>query len=561
MKVYEFGPFRLDPGERQLRRGGTPLPLTPKAFDTLAVLVGSPGRAVGKDELMDRVWAGTNVADATLAQNIFALRKALGGAHWIETVPKFGYRFVPAVREVPEPPARVVLAVLPFVDLSSGGDRAYFADGLAGEMITQLGRLNPERLRVIARSSSMRYRDTPKTAREIGRELGVSFVFEGAVRVAGARVRVDVQLIETAGQTQVWAESYDRAFEDILLLQRDLSHAVAREIKVALMPQVAPGRSAVSREAHEAYLKGRYFWNKRTEESMRKGIALFEEAIARDPAYAPAYDGLSDSYVMLACRGVLPARETFEKARAAAETALRLDGTLGEAHATRAHVRLHELDWDGLDEEFQRALALNPSHTFTYYWYGEYLMAVGRTDEAVAMVARAREMDPLSGAVSSSLAMILYLARRYEESMACLRAFLELEADHFLVHLRMGLVSMQMGAHQQAIEEMHRAVTLSGRATEALAGLAQAYAAAGLRREMHDLIAELQAEALRRYVAPYNMAKVHAAAADADAAFACLEAAFEERYPDLIELGSEPLFDAIRADPRYGALLRRVGIA
>lgn len=543
-----------------LRRGGTPLPLTPKAFETLVFLVANHGRAVGKNELMDRVWAGTHVGDATLAQNIFAVRKALGGAHWIETVPKFGYRFVAEVREVPAPPATIVLAVLPFADLSADAGRAYFADGLAGEMITQLARLNPERIRVIARSSSMRYRQAPKAAGEIGRELGVSFVLEGAVQVSGARVCVDVQLVETAGETQVWAERYDRACEDILLMQRDLSHAIAREINVALLPQAVPRpRSSTSREAHEAYLKGRYFWNKRTEEGMRKGIAHFRKAIAYDPAYAAAYDGLSDSYVMLACRGMLPARETFQKARAAAETALELDGTLGEALATRAHVRLHEMDWDRLEEEFQRALALNPSHACTYYWYGEYLMAAGRMDESVAMVARAREIDPLSGAVSAALAMILYLARRYEESMACLRAFLDLEADHFLVHLRLGLVSIQMGAHAQAIDEMQRAVALSGRATEALAGLAQAYAAARMVDDMRAVVAELEIEAPRRYVAAYNLAKVYAAAGDADAAFASLDAALEERYPDLIELRSEPLFDSIRADPRYAVLLQRVG--
>ena len=508
---------------------------------------------------MERVWAGTAVGDATLAQNIFALRKALGDAAWIETVPKFGYRFLQAVREVPEPAARIVLAVLPFADGSGDRDREYFSDALAGEVMNELGRVNPDRLRVIARSSSMRYRNTAKNIAEIGRELGVSFVVEGAVRTLDARVQVDVQLIETTGQTLVWAESYDRRFEDIAVLRRDLSHAIAREIKVKLTPHLAPPAGSSSLEAHEAYLKGRYFWNKRTEEGMRRGIAHFEEAIRRDPGYAAAYDGLSDSYVMLACRGVMPARETFQKARAAAEKALAIDSTLGEAWATLAHVRLHDLDWDHLDEDFQRALALSPSHTFTYYWYGEYLMAMGRSDESVAMVSRAREMDPLSGAVSSSLAMILYLARRYDESLECLRAFLELEADHFLVHLRLGLVLMQKGELEEAIAEMHRAVLLSSRATEALAGLAQAYAVAGKRREMSGVIAELQAEASRRYVAPYNMAKVHSAAGDVESAFAALDAAVEERYPDLIEIRSEPLFDRLRPDPRFGALMRRVG--
>ena len=562
MKIHEFGPFRLEPAERQLRRDGKPLPLTPKAFDTLLVLVENAGRAVGKDELMEKVWPGTSVEEATLAQNIFALRKALAGAQHIETVPKFGYRFVTPVREVAAPARKVVLAVLPFENLSGDVAQEYFSDGLTDEMIAQLGRLNPAQLGVIARTSAMKYKQTAKTVSEIGRELSVSYVVEGTVRRAGSRVRVTAKLVQVADQTQVWSESYDRAFDDVLGLQSEIAQAIAREIKIKLTPAAAKrlaDSGAISPQAHEAYLKGRYFWSKRTEDALQKGIVHFQEAITHEPRYAAAYDGLSDSYVMLACRGVLPARQTFQKARQAVLKALEIDGALGEGYATLAHLRLHDWDWTNLDADFRRALELNPAHAFAYYWYGEYLLAMGRVDESIAMVTTAHAMDPLSSVLSAAFSMLLYLARRYDAAVDRLREALDLDAGHFLLHLRLGLVYLQTGLPEAAIDEMQNAVSLSGRSTETLAGLAQAYGAAGRRADMQAILAELDEQSDQRYVSPYNLARVHAASGDADLAFNWLERAWQERNPDLIELVSEPVFDPVRPDPRFADLLRRVG--
>jgi len=562
LKIHEFGPFRLEPAERQLRRDGKPLPLTPKAFDTLLVLVENAGRAVGKDELMEKVWPGTSVEEATLAQNIFALRKALAGAQHIETVPKFGYRFVTPVREVAAPARKVVLAVLPFENLSGDVAQEYFSDGLTDEMIAQLGRLNPAQLGVIARTSAMKYKQTAKTVSEIGRELSVSYVVEGTVRRAGSRVRVTAKLVQVADQTQVWSESYDRAFDDVLGLQSEIAQAIAREIKIKLTPAAAKrlaDSGAISPQAHEAYLKGRYFWSKRTEDALQKGIVHFQEAITHEPRYAAAYDGLSDSYVMLACRGVLPARQTFQKARQAVLKALEIDGALGEGYATLAHLRLHDWDWTDLDADFRRALELNPAHAFAYYWYGEYLLAMGRVDESIAMVTTAHAMDPLSSVLSAAFSMLLYLARRYDAAVDRLNEALDLDAGHFLLHLRLGLVYLQTGLPEAAIDEMQNAVSLSGRSTETLAGLAQAYGAAGRRADMQAILAELDEQSAQRYVSPYNLARVHAASGDADLAFTWLERAWEERNPDLIELVSEPVFDPVRPDPRFADLLRRVG--
>jgi TolB-like protein/Tfp pilus assembly protein PilF len=561
LKVFEFGPFRLEPAERRLRRDGTLLPLTPKALDTLLVLVEHAGRAVGKDELMERVWPGVSIAEATLAQNIFAIRKTLGDAPHIETVPKFGYRFVTRVREVRQF-EKIALLVLPFTNLSGDPEQEYFSDGLTDEMIAHLGRLNPAELGVIARTSAMKYKATAKTVGEIGRELGVSYVVEGTVRRAGGRIRVTAQLVQTADQTQVWTETYDRDFGDILVLQSDIAQAIAREIKIKLTPGALlrlAGARSVSPQAHEAYLRGRYFWNKRTEDGLQKGIAHFQNAIAHEPRYAAAYDGLSDSYLMLACRGVLPARDTFQKARQAVLRALEIDGALGEGYATLAHLRLHDWDWAGLDNDFQRALELNPGHAFAYYWYAEYLMAMSRVDESIAMVTAAHEIDPLSPGLSAAFGMILYLGRRYDQAFGCLRSALEVDAGHFLLHLRLGLVCLQTPMKDLAIDEMQTAVTLSGRSTETLTGLAQAYGAAGRRAEMLGIVGELEQEAGQRYVSPYNMARIGAAAGEDEQAFSWLERAYEEHNPDLIELASEPVFDRMRRDPRFAVLLRRVG--
>jgi len=561
-RIYEFATFRLEPGERLLLRAGRPVTLTPKAFDTLHVLVAGGGRAISKDDLIRAVWPDTNVTDATLAQNIFAVRKALGDSVCIETVPKYGYRFTAPVRALDVAPAKVVLAVLPFDNLSGDPEQEYFSDGLTEEMITQLGRLNPQRLGVIARTSAMRYKNTNKTVAEIGQELGVSFIVEGSVRRAGSRVRVTAQLVQVRDQTHLWAESYDRRYDDILILQGDLARAVAKQIDVALTPSQATrlaGAPAISAQSHEAYLKGRYFWNKRTEEGMKKGIEFFQDAIAHEPDFAAAYDGIADCYTMLACRGVLPTRETFQRARTAARRAVELDGALGEGHASLAHVRLHDWDWDGLDDDFRRALELDPGHAIAYYWYSEYLMAVGRADESIAMVQTAHRMDPLSSVLNASLGMILYLARRYDQSLAGLQKALEIDPDYFLLHFRLGLVQAQTDALPQAIHEMTRSVALSARSTETLTGLAQVYAAAGMRQEMRAVVDELSEQASRRYVSPYNLARVFAAARDADRAFEWLERAYGERNPDLIELRAEPVFDSVRSDSRFADLLRRVG--
>ena len=568
---YEFGHYRLDVRAHLLFRNGRRVVLTPKAVDLLAALVEAQGEPVGKQELLHRVWPDAVVEEGSLTSHISLLRRVLaegaGGRQFIETLPKRGYRFVGPCAAMAQPAAatgagRRMLVVLPFENLSGGRKHDYFSEGLTEEMISQLARLSPEQLGVIARTSAMQYKSTTKTAQQIEQELAVSHLLEGSVRRSGERVRITAQLIRVSDATHLWAEGYERSLHDILALQAEVARAIAREIQIKLTVGVQHRLdrvAAIDPEAHEAYLRGRHLWNRRTEEGLRNSIALYEEAIRRQPDYAMAYTGVADSYVMLACRGMVSAKETFRRARAAARKALELDGELGEAHGSLAHVRLHDWDWEGLDRDFLRAIELHPAQPIVYYWYGEFLMSMGRPEEAIAMTRRAQQADPLSPVIAASLAMILYLARHYDEAARMLQRAQEIDPDHFLPHLRMGLVRLQQEGYPEAIRELQTAARLANHSTETLAALGTGYAMAGMSGEAHRIVAQLQASQAEHYVLPYNIAKIYAAARDKDKSFEWLERAYQEGDPDLIELNSEPLFDRLRGEPKFSELMRRIG--
>jgi TolB-like protein/Tfp pilus assembly protein PilF len=549
--------------------GTAPIPVPPKAIDTLLLLVENAGTVVAREDLLKKVWPDSFVEEGSLTRTISILRKALGGAEqeYIATVSKRGYRFAADVQaEREQPPAtpgeKLALIVLPFENMSGDTAQEYFSDGLTEEMITQLSRLNPERLRVIARTSAMKYKKTAKSIKEISRELAISHVLEGSVRREADRIRISVQLIQVSDETHVWADIYERGLGDILRLQSDVARAVAREIQVKLAPreiQRLAGVRELSPAAYEAYLKGRHLWNRRTEDGMRRSIAHYEDAIREDPEYAMAYAGLADSYVMLACRGMVPAKETFRKAKAAARKALELDDELGDAHGSLAHVRLHDWDWEGLERDFQRAIELNPADAIVYYWYGELLMSLGRPDDAIAVTQRAYQTDPLSAVIGASLGMILYLARRFEQAANVLQHAQDITPEHFLPHMRMGLVRIQQGRFDHAVQELQTAVQLADQSTETLAALATAYAAAGDHKQAGVITEELEASQAKRYVLPYNFAKIYAAGNRTEKAFEWLEKAYCDGSPDLIELNSEPIFDGIRKNSKFVELMQRVG--
>jgi TolB-like protein/Tfp pilus assembly protein PilF len=561
-----FGPFRLDPRARVLYRGDTDVQLPPKAAETLVVLVENAGELVEKEELLRRVWPDVVVGEGSLTRTISVLRKALGtrgnGEEYIVTASKRGYRFTEHIErselERAAPERARVLAVLPF----GGSDEdAWLADGLTEEMITQLSRLDRSQLRVIALGSAVRFGRSGRPLRDAAPELGASLVLTGSVRHAGERVRITAQLSRVDDEALVWAESYDRSLGDILRLQSDVARSIAREVQVKLSPRqerVLAAAAAVSPKAYEAYVRGRHFWNRRTEESMRRSIALFQEAIRLEPRHALARSGIADAYTMLACRGMGPPRELLPLAKAEAEQALALEPELAEPRGSLAHIRLHTWDWDGLEGQFLRAIDASPSQAIIRYWYAEFLMASHRPDEAIAQAEEGRRNDPLSPLTASSLSMILYLGRQYDHAVEVLELALELDDSHFLPHLRLGLVRIQQGRPDAALEEMKRAVALSAGSTETRAALAIAHAAAGNLGATRELVEGLLHERSTQFVLPYNLAKVHAAAGDAGEALAWLRTALEELNPDLIELGTEPLFDPIRRSPEFGELLRRL---
>jgi TolB-like protein/Tfp pilus assembly protein PilF len=570
-KSYRFGRYRLQSTGGLLYCDDRPVPLAPKVAQTLLLLVEHADDVVEKEELLKKVWRDAFIEEGSLTRTISVLRKTLRegekGREFIATISKRGYRFVAPVQEIEKPKApsadgKIMLAVLPFENLSGDQEQEYFSDGLTEEMIMQLSRLSPERLGVIARTSAMMFKGTKKRILEIGNDLGVNYILEGSVRRSETRVRISAQLILVADETHAWAKNYERGLGDVLTLQSEVARAIAGEIKLKLTAReerrLAQAPS-VPAEAYEAYLRGRHSWNKRTEDGMRKSIAYYEEAIGHHPGYSVAYAGIADSHVMLGCRGMVPAKESFQKAKSAARKALDLDDGLGEAHASLAHVRLHDWDWEDLEKDFQRALELDPSQAIVYYWYGEYLMSRGKPEEAIAVTQQAHQMDPLSPVIGSSLAMILYLARRYDQALRILDRAMEIAPEHFLPHLRMGLVSVQIRKYDQAISHLKLAVKLACQSTETQAALALAYAAAGKSKRAAEILAQLQERQGQRYVLPYNLAKIYAAGGNSEKAFEWLESSYQGGNPDLIELNSEPIFDGLRGDPRFTGLMRRVG--
>jgi TolB-like protein/Tfp pilus assembly protein PilF len=569
---YEFGAYRLEAQSRMLFRGSEHVALSPKVAELLIALVQAAGRVLTREELLQRLWPDTVVEEGSLTSDISLLRKALGGdpqaQGFIETLPKRGYRFVASVKrsasQAPDNKVdRAMLVVLPFENLAAGERYDYFSEGLTEEMITELARLSPEYLGVIARTSAMQFKSTTKSIAQIGSELGVSHVLEGSVRRVGERVRITAQLIRVSDESHLWAQSYERGLHDVLEVQADVARAVAREIQIKLTPheqrRLDPDKiRSINSQAHELYLRGRHFWYRRTEEGIRKSIECFEEALQYDPRFAAAYDGISDAHTMLACRGMCPALESFHKAKAAARQAVRLQPELGEGYASLAHVRLHDWDWVELESDFRQAVGLDPGYAIAHYWYAEFLMAMGRTREALGRVEHGWELDPLNSVINASVGMIRYLAHDYDGALVALRRGLEIDPTHYVSYLRVGLVCLQKKLPHEAIDAMRQAVLHSGGSTEALAGLAQAHAVAGDKPAMQRIVKEL-GESGHRYVSPYNVARVYGAINDKQRAIEWLERAYREHNPDLIELTREPSFAGLHSDAKFRELVDRIG--
>jgi TolB-like protein/Flp pilus assembly protein TadD len=458
------------------------------------------------------------------------------------------------------PPKIESLAVLPLANLSGDAEQEYFADGMTEELIATLGKLSA--LRVISRTSVMRYKKTDKPLPQIAKELNVDAVIEGSVLRAGNRVRITAQLIQASTDRHLWAETYDRDLRDILALQSEVARAIASEIKVKLTPQEQTRLAStrpVNPEAHEWYLKGRFLWERRTPAALKKSIEYFQQALEKDPGYATAYAGLADSYDMLASNGILPPKEVYPRARAAALKALELDNALAEPHASLAYV-LYDYDWDyaGAEREFQRALELNPHYATAHHWYGILLLTMGRLDEAMAAIERARELDPLSPRIKANVGLFLYLTRHYDEAIKELSKTVKLEPSHARTYDYLEWAYQQKGMYKDAVQAAQKAASLRGESPEWVAGLGRAYERGGIRAAKRLELERSEAPSSRGYPRGEDIARLYALLGEKERALEWLERGSEERTVMPIYLRFDPQLDPLRSDPRFQDLLRRM---
>src|SRR6266498_336924 len=643
---YEFGPFRLDPAEHTLLRGDQVVALTPKAFETLALLVRSSGHLVRKEELIERVWRDAIVEEGNLNVIIHTLRKALGDdpreSKYIETVAKCGFRFVAEVRKAGEheetandvthayapvngakhftdrqqitaspslprrlrdrrrlvvfgasvllvalaaaffsmwrsshrpngtaaaPPAPVrSIAVLPFRVLSSEKGDEYLSLGLADALITSLSQTR----QVIVRQTEAvaKYQNTGKDPLEAGREQGVDAVLEGQVQRIGDRVRVTARLVRTSDGTSLWADRFEEKFTNIFAVEDTVAEKVARTTILAMKgagevpTERLTKRYTENNEAYEAYLKGRYMWNKRTVDSLEKALVYFQQAIRLDPNYSLAYVGLADTYTLLSFFTLAAPSDAFPKAKAAAEKALAIDNTLAEAYTALGQYKAYyEWDWNGAEDEFQKGIALNPNYPLLHHWRSLNLIAMGRMDDARSAMQRALELDPLLLITNVNLGRIDYYEGRYDQAIKQYQRALELDKNFMRTHLRLGLAYVQQGRYNEALIEYNKALEIAGDTPQIRAHIAHVMAVSGKKSNALGALAALLARAKRQYVPPYDIALVYVGLDQRDKAFDWLEKAYNDHSTEMIYFKVDPLLSALRTDPRYQDLLRRMRLS
>ena len=562
---------------------------------------------------------GLNAAVKRLRQ---ALNDSAGNPRFVETLPRRGYRFLapvqivnaaedgpnlieippgelaPSARDFPEAkgvlrslswkrsswalllvllgvaawmlrpkngPSPVIrsLAVLPLENLSHDPSQDYFADGMTDELITELGQISE--LRVISRTSAMTYKGAHKSLPQIAGELNVDAVVEGTVLRSGDQVRITAQLIQASADKHLWAQSYEGDVHQTLALQRQVARAIAEEIQIELTSHerdVLKSVKTVNPDAYEAYLKGRFFWNKRTADGMKEAISYFSQAIEKDPNYAPAYAGLTDSYALAGDwkYGVLAPKDAYPKAKAAALKAVVLDGTLGEAHISLA-LCLDNFDWDFsyAGKEFTRGIELSPSYATGHDWYGWHLASLGRNGEALAQVEKAENLDPLSLIISSDLAEEFLIDHRYDEAATQTQKTINMDRFFAPAHYVLGATFVQKHKYDEAIAELQKATQLSEGSTAFNANLAYAYAVSGRRNEAVKILADLKNQSQHGFSNAPEIALVYVGMNDKDQAMTWLNKAFDERFSPWVLM--RPAFDPLRSDPRFQDLMRRIGLS
>jgi TolB-like protein/tetratricopeptide (TPR) repeat protein len=572
--VFAFGPFVLDVADRSLKRGDTPLALTPKLFDLLVTLVTNSGRLVEKDVLLKAVWPDVAVEEGNLTKGIFSLRQLLetdGQVRYIETVPKRGYRFVAAVAAGPFTPAQPAvasrtetappansIAVMPFRDLSAGRDQEFFCEGMSEEIIIALGRV-PD-LRVASYTSALRFKGQAIDSPAIGRELLVAWLLEGSVRKSGDMVRIAVQLVRASDGFNAWSSRFDRRLDDIFTVQDDIAGMIAETLTQRVGKSTGPlVTSTTSKtEAYSLYLEGRYLWNKRPGDVVWQALDRFERAIAIDPGFAPAHAALASVYGTLGAWefGVLPPAEALAKAKAAATRALELDPHLAAGHTAIGYTTLH-FDWNaaGACEAFDRAIALNPAWVDAHHWHSHALCAAGRFAESLAACRRIVELDPLNPLMHAHVAWHHYMARDFNDALAQAERVIRMEPSFHWGYFFAGWALQQLGRGTEAVETLEEAVRHSSNNPVMLGGLGHALAVLQDRRGAVRVARELERMRGGKGLFAYELGLIHAALGNADTALTWFARAIDERSGWMAYLRVDPRLDALHADPRFNGLL------
>jgi adenylate cyclase len=455
-------------------------------------------------------------------------------------------------------PSKERVAVLPFANISPDPADEYFADGMTEEIISSVSKT--EGLRVIARTSVMKYKGTSKSISEIGRELNVGSVLEGSVRKAGDQVRITIQLVDTSNEEPKWSQRYDRDISDIFAIQGDIAMQVAEALRMQVLGSAkAAPKAPVSTEAYVDYLRGRQAWNKRSEEGLAQAISFFQKALDADSSYAMAYTGLADSYAALALLEFRAPNDVYPKAKDAVRKALSLDPGLAEAHTSLGLIRFqYDWEWAGAEGEFREAIRLNPNYAPAHHYFADYLKAMGRFEEALAEIDKARDLDPLNLAINAGVGHVLYLSRQYDKAINQYRKTVDLDPSFMLTHIWFGRPYLEKGMFPEAISELETGVRLSGEGTLALGMLGHGLASAGRKEEAEQVLMKLEERSKIRYVPSYWIAVVYNGFRDREQVFAWLRKAFDERSSWLVWSNVEPRFDWIRDDPGFASLMREM---
>jgi DNA-binding winged helix-turn-helix (wHTH) protein/Flp pilus assembly protein TadD len=567
--IYLFGGFRMEAEKRLLLRGGNPVPLTPKVFDTLLHLVQRKGEVVEKEQLMKAVWPDTIVEENNLSQNISTLRRVLGqdqtNHRYILTVPGRGYQFVAELvgspSEAPRPSVRVTLAVLPFDNLGAGSARDYLADGLTEETIAALGQVDPEHFSVIGRTSVMNYKGTSKTLAEIGRELNAPYLIESSIRAEGERLRITSKLVRASDQVQIWSASYDSEPSSMLVFQQELSAAIAQQVQLQLSPErisALARRQTRNAEAYDLYLRGRHYWHQLSVPTTKRAIESFTKATELDPEYALAWSGIADTLAATPINGDAPTLAIWPRAKEAAARAVRAEPNLSEAQASLGFVKFW-LDWDwlGAEKAFRQAIVLDASYPLPYRMLGVLYAHSGRHEEARPAIRRARELDPLVAVYQALSAQVAFVARDFIAAKQFARQSIVIDPEFWIGHLQLAQTCEQMGENEPALEALHEASRLSNGNSKAMALRGYIFAKLGRKEEAAEVLTMLAALSRERFVPPYALALVHAGLGQKDSAMEWLERAWAARDVHLTFLPVDPKWDVFRAEARFAALLSR----